>query len=129
MILGADGAKLSKHHGAVSVSQYRDEGYLPSGRAPYASDARIAFGIVDAIDSQGVLLPESLRRRRRAGLTAFGAYSPRADNLRCAGRSSGNDSATAPAGSCGATVAICVRCARGQRRLRQDGPWCCVIEL
>jgi glutamyl-tRNA synthetase len=28
MILGSDGAKLSKRHGAVSVLQYRDEGYL-----------------------------------------------------------------------------------------------------
>ena len=31
MILGADGAKLSKRHGAVSVLQYRDEGYLARG--------------------------------------------------------------------------------------------------
>ena len=29
MILGADGAKLSKRHGAVSVLHYRDEGFLP----------------------------------------------------------------------------------------------------
>jgi len=29
MILGADGERLSKRHGAVSVMQYRDEGYLP----------------------------------------------------------------------------------------------------
>ena len=29
MILGADGAKLSKRHGAVSVLQYQEEGYLP----------------------------------------------------------------------------------------------------
>lgn len=29
MILGPDGAKLSKRHGAVSVLQYRQEGYLP----------------------------------------------------------------------------------------------------
>jgi glutamyl-tRNA synthetase len=29
MILGADGAKLSKRHGAVSVLQYEEEGYLP----------------------------------------------------------------------------------------------------
>jgi glutamyl-tRNA synthetase len=28
MILGADGERLSKRHGAVSVMQYRDEGYL-----------------------------------------------------------------------------------------------------
>ncbi len=29
MILGADGGRLSKRHGAVSVTQYRDAGYLP----------------------------------------------------------------------------------------------------
>lgn len=29
MILGEDGKKLSKRHGAVSVMQYRDDGYLP----------------------------------------------------------------------------------------------------
>mgnify|MGYP000502887865 FL=1 len=29
MILGADGQKLSKRHGAVSVMQYRDDGFLP----------------------------------------------------------------------------------------------------
>ena len=29
MILGPDGAKLSKRHGAVSVLEYQDQGYLP----------------------------------------------------------------------------------------------------
>jgi glutamyl-tRNA synthetase len=35
MILGTDGAKLSKRHGAVSVLQYRDEGYLPEAVLNY----------------------------------------------------------------------------------------------
>ncbi len=35
MILGADGAKLSKRHGAVSVLQYRDEGFLPEALLNY----------------------------------------------------------------------------------------------
>lgn len=35
MILGADGARLSKRHGAVSVMQYRDEGYLPEAMLNY----------------------------------------------------------------------------------------------
>ena len=35
MILGADGAKLSKRHGAVSVLQYQQEGYLPSALLNY----------------------------------------------------------------------------------------------
>jgi glutamyl-tRNA synthetase len=35
MILGADGERLSKRHGAVSVTQYRDDGYLPEALANY----------------------------------------------------------------------------------------------
>jgi glutamyl-tRNA synthetase len=35
MILGADGTKLSKRHGAVSVLQYRDEGFLPEAVLNY----------------------------------------------------------------------------------------------
>ncbi len=35
MILGPDGDKLSKRHGAVSVLQYRDAGYLPEAMVNY----------------------------------------------------------------------------------------------
>jgi len=35
MILGADGGRLSKRHGAVSVMQYRDDGYLPEALLNY----------------------------------------------------------------------------------------------
>ncbi len=35
MILGADGKRLSKRHGAVSVLQYREEGYLPEALLNY----------------------------------------------------------------------------------------------
>ena len=35
MILGADGKRLSKRHGAVSVLQFRDEGYLPEALTNY----------------------------------------------------------------------------------------------
>ena len=35
MILGTDGAKLSKRHGAVSVLQYQEEGYLPDALLNY----------------------------------------------------------------------------------------------
>jgi glutamyl-tRNA synthetase len=35
MILGSDGARLSKRHGAVSVMQYRNEGYLPEALMNY----------------------------------------------------------------------------------------------
>ncbi|MEO7386306.1 MAG: glutamate--tRNA ligase [Gammaproteobacteria bacterium] len=35
MILGSDGAKLSKRHGAVNVLEYRDEGFLPDALLNY----------------------------------------------------------------------------------------------
>lgn len=35
MILGSDGARLSKRHGAVSVMQYRNDGYLPDALLNY----------------------------------------------------------------------------------------------
>lgn len=35
MILGADGTKLSKRHGAVSVMQYREDGFLPHALLNY----------------------------------------------------------------------------------------------
>jgi len=35
MILGSDGAKLSKRHGAVNVLEYREEGFLPDALLNY----------------------------------------------------------------------------------------------
>lgn len=35
MILGSDGSRLSKRHGAVSVIQYREDGYLPEAMINY----------------------------------------------------------------------------------------------
>lgn len=35
MILGGDGARLSKRHGAIGVMQYRDDGYLPQALLNY----------------------------------------------------------------------------------------------
>src|SRR5438552_10036980 len=35
MILGADGQRLSKRHGAVNVMQYRDDGFLPEAMVNY----------------------------------------------------------------------------------------------
>jgi glutamyl-tRNA synthetase len=46
MILGADGERLSKRHGAVSVLQYRDEGYLPEALLNYL--ARLGWSHGDA---------------------------------------------------------------------------------
>lgn len=42
MILGSDGKRLSKRHGAVSVLQYRDDGYLPEALLNYL--VRLGWG-------------------------------------------------------------------------------------
>ena len=46
MILGGDGQKLSKRHGAVSVMQYSDDGYLPEAVLNYL--ARLGWSHGDA---------------------------------------------------------------------------------
>ncbi len=46
MILGADGERLSKRHGAVSVMQYAEEGYLAEALANYL--ARLGWSHGDA---------------------------------------------------------------------------------
>ncbi len=46
MILGSDGARLSKRHGATSVTDYRDAGYLPSALLNYL--ALLGWGTEDS---------------------------------------------------------------------------------
>jgi len=46
MILGADGQRLSKRHGAVGVMQYRDDGFLPDAMVNYL--ARLGWSHGDA---------------------------------------------------------------------------------
>ncbi len=46
MILGADGERLSKRHGAVSVMQYHEDGYLPEAMNNYL--ARLGWSHGDA---------------------------------------------------------------------------------
>jgi glutamyl-tRNA synthetase len=46
MILGADGERLSKRHGSVSVTQYRDDGFLPEALVNYL--ARLGWSHGDA---------------------------------------------------------------------------------
>lgn len=55
MILGADGERLSKRHGAVSVMQYQEDGYLPEALLNYL--ARLGWGHGDAeVFSMGQLV-------------------------------------------------------------------------
>ena len=56
MILGSDGAKLSKRHGAVSVLQYRDEGFLPEAVLNYLVRLGWSHG-----DQEFFSIPEMIR--------------------------------------------------------------------
>ena len=75
MILGPDGAKLSKRHGAVSVLQYKEDGYLPEALLNYLArlgwshgDQEIfaleemcrLFDIVDVNKSAAAINPDKL---------------------------------------------------------------------
>ncbi len=75
MILGADGAKLSKRHGTVSVLQYEEDGYLPDALLNYLvrlgwshGDQEIftraemiaAFDVADVNKSASAFNPEKL---------------------------------------------------------------------
>lgn len=63
MINGADGKKLSKRHGAVSVLEYRDEGFLPDALLNYLARLGWSHGnqeiftlqeLIDAFDFDGL---------------------------------------------------------------------------
>jgi glutamyl-tRNA synthetase len=75
MILGPDGAKLSKRHGAVDIREYREQGYLPEAMLNYlvrlgwshgdqeifSVDAMTAlFDIADINQSASAFNPEKL---------------------------------------------------------------------
>ena len=75
MILGPDGAKLSKRHGAVDIREYREQGYLPEAMLNYLvrlgwshGDQEIfsiaemidAFDIADVNQSASAFNPEKL---------------------------------------------------------------------
>jgi glutamyl-tRNA synthetase len=56
IILGGDGGRLSKRHGATSVGQYREEGYLPEAMVNYlallgwsTSESRQTFSLEELI--------------------------------------------------------------------------------
>ena len=52
MILGTDGERLSKRHGAVSVMQYREDGYLPEALLNYLARLGWAHGDEEVFSTQ-----------------------------------------------------------------------------
>ena len=55
MILGADGERLSKRHGAVSVTQYRDAGYLPEAMLNYLARLGWSHGDEEVFSMQQMI--------------------------------------------------------------------------
>jgi glutamyl-tRNA synthetase len=55
MILGSDGERLSKRHGAVSVLQYRDEGFLPEALLNYLARLGWSHGDDEIFSMQQLL--------------------------------------------------------------------------
>ncbi len=60
MILGPDGAKLSKRHGAASVLEYRDLGFLPQALTNYLARLGWAFGDEEIFSLQDLVEKFSL---------------------------------------------------------------------
>jgi glutamyl-tRNA synthetase len=55
LILGPDGAKLSKRHGATGVEEYRDMGYLPEAMRAYLLRLGWSYGDEDIVDDARAL--------------------------------------------------------------------------
>ena len=72
MILGADKQRLSKRHGAVSVLQYRDDGYLPGALLNYLARLGWSHG-----DQEIFTLPELIEKFDWAHVGAnAGVFNP-----------------------------------------------------
>jgi len=67
MILGEDGKRMSKRHGAVSIMQYRDEGYLPDALLNYLVRLGWSHGDQERFDRDEMIALFSLEAVNRAG--------------------------------------------------------------
>ena len=72
LIHGADGAKLSKRHGALGVEAYRDMGYLPEALRNYLLRLGWSHGDDEIISTEEAIeLVRPRRRRPRPGALRF----------------------------------------------------------
>ena len=55
MILGSDGTKLSKRHGAANVTQYREEGFLPEAMLNYLVRLGWSYGDQEIFSVQDMI--------------------------------------------------------------------------
>src|ERR1051326_8681673 len=92
MILGADGAKLSKRHGALAVDAYREMGYLPEALRNYLLRLGWSHGDEEIISTEQAIqwfdLPQVGRSPSRFDFTKLdnlnGHYIREADDARLA---------------------------------------------
>lgn len=66
MILGSDGKRLSKRHGAVSVMQYRDEGFLPHALLNYLARLGWSYGDQEIFSREELIKYFDLKNINRA---------------------------------------------------------------
>ena len=66
MILGSDGARLSKRHGAVSVMAYRDEGFLPEALLNYLVRLGWSHGDPDVFSLSHIVALSQLKDTNKA---------------------------------------------------------------
>ena len=64
LIHGPDGAKLSKRHGAASVTDFRDQGYLPEALCNYLLRLGWGHGDAEILDPRRSDRAVRFRRRR-----------------------------------------------------------------
>lgn len=69
MILGADGKRLSKRHGAVAVQQYRDEGILPEALLNYLLRLGFSDGDKELFTIDEMVQSFALNKLNRAAAT------------------------------------------------------------
>ena len=69
LIMGVDGAKLSKRHGGVSVEEYKKEGYLPEALANYL----ILLGWYPGEDQEVLSLDEAVKIFEISGMNSVQA--------------------------------------------------------
>lgn len=69
MILGSDGQRLSKRHGAVSVMQYREEGFLPEALLNYLVRQGWSHGDQEIFALEELIELFSLEKCNRAAST------------------------------------------------------------
>jgi glutamyl-tRNA synthetase len=93
MILGPDGQKLSKRHGAVSVMQYDEDGFLPEALFNYLARLGWSHGDAEKFSREQLVQWFDLEHVNRAPaqydidklLWLNGEYLKQADNARLAG--------------------------------------------